>query len=101
MKIRCKGYIEFCSRAEEDLWKEELLGQISDGAYESLDNSHWNYWADLPTRVNTSLASSRVVNGKYKNEFTFAEDLLDIDMVVERMLKAVQKTLGTARDSYG
>lgn len=81
-----QAYIEFSSPAELALWKEELLGQISDGAYENTPDSNWEYWADLPARVGEQ---TRVVNSEIANDFPFAEDLLDV--VGDRMLEIIRK----------
>jgi len=86
--------IEFRSEAEEDLWDTELLGQISDGAYENYRGSHYRHWDQLPTRVNPDLRRPRVVNSQYKNYFPFHKDLMDA--VGPRMLKIVRRTMPEA-----
>lgn len=85
------AYFEFRNKAEEDLWKEELIGQISDGAYENWHGTHWEYWCDIPTRVGTK---TRVVKGTYSNYFPFAQDLLQD--LGDRMLEIVHKTMPSA-----
>ena len=44
------SYFEFETEEEQDIWQQELLGQLSDGQYEC-SNVNWEWWHSLPTEV--------------------------------------------------
>ena len=75
------------------LWPE-LMGQISDGAWENTPGTGWVFWAYIPTRVDGQThISGSVPMGLVKTGFNFG---MLVDIVGDQWLEAVQKVEPTA-----
>ena len=86
---------QFSSEGVKNLWNE-LVGQISDGAWENTDGTGWHYWASLKQSVGGG--KSRIegfVPYGVKRGFNFAR-LYDI--VGDQWLAAVQRAEPEATD---
>lgn len=70
------GYFEFQTRSEQQIWKQELLGQLSDGQYEC-SNVNWEWWHSLPTKVGdeTKVHSDEEIMMNTEIDFTELEFL--------------------------
>lgn len=78
----------FRAPAYERLWKEEIIGQISDGAWENSSGNSWIFWANIPTVVDGKTWVEGWAQGIRKS-FRMVHDLMPV--VSDRMLETIQK----------
>lgn len=92
-----KNLFMFRTKAMEDLWNNELVGQISDGAWENSSNNSWEFWGNLPTSVGGKTALRAGTDELIRKSFDFAGELYDV--IGDRMLKIIQVTEPEATES--
>lgn len=81
--------LTFRNKAQEEIWNEEILGQMSDGLWENTPNVGWEFWTEVKTSVggSTSLHPSEVPVG-VKTGFGFSKLT---GYVGDQMLEIVRK----------
>ena len=88
MKREMVGQIQFKSKTALALWKHEILGQLSDGAWENArPMNHWEFWHHLDSDVGSenkvTLYAMRYSPYCTKNRYNIA---CLYEYVVDRML---------------
>ncbi len=67
-------YFEFETKAEQELWNEELCTQLSDGWYEGTGAEvNWQFWAGLKTKVGFETRVHSTEHVKMNTEIDFTE----------------------------
>ncbi len=87
----------FHCKAQEDLWNNELTGQISDGMWENSSNTSWQFWCGMPTAVGGATHIEGPVPDIRKTFNFLDRDLMDV--VGDRMLEEIQKTEPSATEA--
>lgn len=85
----------FRNKALQDLWENELMGQISDGMWENTPGTGWIFWASLKQSVGGATKIEGPVPGDVRKSFNFASREL-LDIIGDQMLEEIQKTEPTA-----
>ena len=88
----------FRNKAQQELWKEEITGQLSDGMWENswrgMHFHDWAFWSGIPTVVRPGEATH--VEGRPSDIKVFSSYGKLIEYVGDRMLALVQKYYPTA-----
>jgi hypothetical protein len=81
--------LTFRNKAQEEIWNEEILGQMNDGLWENTPNVGWEFWTEVKTSVggSTSLHPSEMPAG-VKTGFGFSKLT---GYVGDRMLEIIRK----------
>jgi len=78
----------FRNKAMEDLWNDELAGQISDGAWENTPGTGWEFWTAIKTRTGSKTQLMGNLPSGIKRGFGF-HGLIPI--IGDRMLDIIRK----------
>jgi hypothetical protein len=73
--------------AMQDLWDNELMGQISDGAWENKER-HWESYSDAKSQVGDKTVLQNIPEN-HRHRFAFASELMDV--IGDRMLERIRK----------
>lgn len=99
LEIGGTAVLKVPNQAYVDLWKEELLGQISDGAYENRSRPRWEEFSEMKVEVDPKLSRPVLFDGGFKplkGFFPFHKDLEEVEDVWDRDVEIVKKTIPTA-----
>lgn len=81
---QCKGTISFPNRTAKAIWDHEILGQMSDGAFEnSQPQDHWQYWSALTSQI----GEPKVVANMAPNKTGYNFEKEVIPYVGDRMIQ--------------
>jgi hypothetical protein len=78
---------QFRNAAMQDLWDNELMGQISDGAWENKER-HWESYSDAKSQVGDKTVLQNIPEN-HRHRFAFASELMDV--IGDRMLERIRK----------
>lgn len=83
--MRQSGTLNLATAAQKALFTHELVGQMSDGAWENTAPfDHWEVWASCAVKVDpTNVGRDFYAR---KTGYAFAKALLDIECIKTRML---------------
>jgi len=76
--------ITFSSETEVIIWTQEILGQISDGAWENA-NIDWRYYYDLKIELDKT-NDALTVESPFPDQLNFQEKIEEFDGMVARMI---------------